>query len=708
MIWLVLTVLALAQEPRPTVTPSEDGVESATETSGAVEAATEALAERRFEDAARLLQALADAGGGPELRYLEALARYESGDLRGADRATEQGLRASSSYAPLLNLRGLVLADLGRGDEALVLFERVRRVTGDEALEGQVALNEGLVHLDRGDLARADAAFAEAARIGERLGEAELVARARSNAALSAAEQGATAAVDPLGAVAERLRAGDLEGARAKLPPEGTTRRERVHARIARAAVARAEGRPGDAALVLEEALVQARRGGLVRETALVLGELGTVHHLGGQGLLARERLREAADTVEGTSFRLLAIGIHVQAGIVDVSLGELARARTHLEEGRRLARGVSSAHAAARLDELEGVLADAEGRKAVAIAALERAVAAFEARGWHGDAARAATILVRVDPTARERALALFARAGDPLGPAHVGISAGLALARAGDLEGALALFVEAAETAEAAGDARVAAVARDNAVEALRALGHGEENLARIRELGLADAIERQEALAAAEAAYAEGMAAWEAEDWARARARFGVAWRAFEGLEERVYAHNARRGHAWALWNQAVASDPVTALPFFEEIVQEAIQIDDAELRVRARTARALAALEVEGLDPAPLLRQAAEDAEATGMTELGARAWAGLADLGDLADRASAARRAHELDPGGPASRYAMYSVAVDAYNADHYDLAEALAAEVLPEAGDLADAVTAVLEAAKAGRQAGPP
>ena len=49
---------------------------------------------------------------------------------------------------------------------------------------------------------------------------------------------------------------------------------------------------------------------------------------------------------------------------------------------------------------------------------------------------------------------------------------------------------------------------------------------------------------------------------------------------------------------------------------------------------------------------------------------------------------------------------MYSVAVDAYNADRFTLAEELATEVQPVAGDLSDAVTAVLEAAHRARSGG--
>ena len=116
---------------------------------------------------------------------------------------------------------------------------------------------------------------------------------------------------------------------------------------------------------------------------------------------------------------------------------------------------------------------------------------------------------------------------------------------------------------------------------------------------------------------------------------------------------------------------------------------------------------AAMEIEGVDAAPLLKACSDDAVAVGLDELAAKCFSGAAELGpDLLPRAAAARRAHALDPGAVPSVYAMYSVAVDAYNAGQYGLAEDLAVEVGPVAGDLSDAVTAVLEAARRARVGG--
>lgn len=681
-----------------------------------VEGALTDLRERRFEDAARRFGALADAGGNADFRYLEAMARYEGGDLRRAIRAAERGVAADPEHGPLLNLYGLALSEVGRGEDALVALERAdakARRAGSVPLEARVALNEGLVWMDLGELGRAESACRKAARLAEQAGETGILEQAAINLSVVASLQGSASADDLVGRVADRLRRGDLEGARTLVPSsEGESRREVIERRVARAAVARAEGRFDDAATDLQVALVKAREGGMVREVVRVLGELGTVHLFAHRDLLAREYLREALDTVEGTHFKVQALDLHAQAGLVDTRLGLMESARAHLVAGRELARKVDDPVGVVRLDELQAAIAAADGDLATATEAYEAALSALDGWGYWADSARVASALVVLssgrDPEATakwsEAAVERFRRAGDPLGPAHVGIARGLGLVREGDVEEGLKAFVAAAKVAEESGTERgqeVARVARDDAAEALRVLGHSPQGVERAQELGLTDAVARQEAFARAKTAWVEGMEAWDAGEWGVARERFDTAFSGFQGIGEAGYAATARRGRAWALWNLTVGQSPVTALPYYEEIVQEAIQVDDPELRVRARVAQALSAMEIPQVDAEPLLRSAAEDAESIGMDVMASRCWAGMADLGDdLEARARAARRAQVLDPGGSASAYAMYSVAVDAYNADRYELALELSREVLPHSGDLRDAVTAVLEAAQ--------
>jgi tetratricopeptide (TPR) repeat protein len=681
-----------------------------------VDGALADLRERRFEEAARRFGALADAGGNADLRYLEAMARYEAGDLRRAVRAAERGVATDPEHGPLLNLYGLALSEVGRGEEALVALERAdakARRANSVPLEARVALNEGLVWMDQGELGRAESASRKAARLAEQAGETGVLEQAAVNLSVVASLRGTASADDLVGKVADRLRRGDLDGARALVPSgEGGGRREVIELRVARAALARAEGRFDEAATDLQVALVRAREGGMVREVVRVLGELGTVHLFAHRDLLAREYLREALDTVEGTHFKIQALDLRAQAGLVDTRLGLMESARTHLLAGRDLARRVDHPIGVARLDELQAAIAAADGDMEAAAAAYEAALRALDERKYWADSARVASALVVLsagrDPDAvarwSEEAIERFRRAGDPLGSAHVGIATGLGLAREGEIEGALKAFVGAARVAEESDTERgrqVARVARDNAAEALRVLGHSAQAVQMATELGLVDAVAHHEAFAAAKDAWVEGMAAWDAGEWATARERFDTAFSGFREIGENGYAATARRGRAWALWNLAVGQSPVVALPYYEEIVQEAIQVNDPELRVRARAAQALSAMEIPQVDAEPLLRTAAEDAESIGMDLMASRCWAGLADLGeDMEARARAARRSQVLDPGGSASAYAMYSVAVDAYNADQYALAQELSREVLPHAGDLRDAVTAVLEAAQ--------
>lgn len=712
-VWLLWLSVALAE---PTAVQVADGVTVSQDAAPAVKQAFDALAAGKFEDAARQLGALADASPkGGSLRYLEALARYQQGDLRHAARAAEQGLAVDPSYGPLLNLHGLILADQGRGEQALDDLERARTAAvqaKDVALQARVALNEALLWMDRGDLRQALSLLERAQRLANAAGSDDVLASVKQDEALIAQTRGNGKALDLVGEVADHLRRGEVDAAKKLVPAQAPAgRRAALEAKLAEAAVQRAEGHYDAASATLQDALLLAREGGLERERARVLGELGTVHLLAGRDLLAREHLREALDVVQDSSFTALALGLQAQAGLVDVRLGDLKGATEHLEAGRRLAHGVESPMDEARLDELAGAVAAEKGDVEGADAAWQSARDLLEKRGWWMDAARVETSAVRfhaakdLHGTAAWEALAAaaFDKAGDPLGPARIGNARGLGQAERGDLEGALTSFAKAAEDAQEAktsqGDV-VATLARRNAAEALRVLGHGEEAAKKAAEMGLDQILAQQRTLAAARTAWKEGMTAWDKGDWKLARQRFDSAYMGFRELGEKGYAQIARRDRAWAAYNLAVGLPAQQAFPYYEELVQEAIQVEDPELRVRARSAQAIAATKMKGVDPSPLLRTCADDADSIGMEILAARCWAALADQGDDLDaRARFARKALAADKGGD-SVYAMYSAAVDAYNAGNYDLAIALTREVQPSAGDLADAVTAVLQAAR--------
>ena len=63
-----------------------------------VEGAMADLSARKFDSAAKRFGALADASNNADLRYLQAMAAYEGGQMRLADLACTQGLAASPGH----------------------------------------------------------------------------------------------------------------------------------------------------------------------------------------------------------------------------------------------------------------------------------------------------------------------------------------------------------------------------------------------------------------------------------------------------------------------------------------------------------------------------------------------------------------------------------------------------------------------------------
>jgi hypothetical protein len=83
---------------------------------------------------------------------------------------------------------------------------------------------------------------------------------------------------------------------------------------------------------------------------------------------------------------------------------------------------------------------------------------------------------------------------------------------------------------------------------------------------------------------------------------------------------------------------------------------------------------------------------------GLEDVEARCHGALAErAGDLDARAKEARAAHKLVPGEVETVYALYSVAIDAYNADRVDLARELATLARPNAGALAGQLDIILK-----------
>lgn len=327
-------------------------------------------------------------------------------------------------------------------------------------------------------------------------------------------------------------------------------------------------------------------------------------------------------------------------------------------------------------------------------------------------DAARAATALSAAfeskDATKAEKwaksAEGYFSKAGDSLGPAHVLLARGLADARAKRLPEALAAFAKAAEVAEKVGGGRgssLAAVARDDAAQTLVALGSTEEVAKLASQQGMGEIIARHQQTQKAGDAYDAGLALYTKGDFKAAKEQFTLARQTFDAAGETAYAARARRSAAWSAYNVLVALPVAQAAPQWQQLVEETGKVEDAELFARAYSAAVLAAHAGGQKDLTARYKECVRLAAIAQLPDVGARCWGAMAEEGnDLDDRAKSARAAHALDAGEKASVYALYVVAVDAYNAGRNDLAVELATLARPNAGQLAGALDEVLAATR--------
>lgn len=605
-------------------------------------------------------------------------------------------------------LRGLILADLGQGADALAALDAAASgATG--ALAARVEINRALVRLDQGDPDGAEAALARAEPLAA--GDPGLLARIAADRAVVASLRGGPAGGDALGKIGDQLARGDLAGARASIPAARDARSE-VQRSLAEGTIARAEGRFADAGRHLNAAAEAAGAHGLVREQAAALAQLGVTFGADNRWDAGAAALDRALDLVAGTSFRVLERSVRVEAARAAAHTGASRRAQDQLAAARALR--VTDRAGDGGLAEVEGVVAAFGGDRAAARAAYTRATAAYLARGAYADAARVGTLAVELDAAdpsalaaAKQSALDAFAKAGDPLGPVHVGIAQGLGQATAGDLDGALRTFASASAAAEKVGGPRGAAlarIARENAARALADLADSETVLAQADQWGLGELVKRAEAYERARGAYDAALAAYEAGRYPEAVTGFDQATRELEALGEAGYARVARRARAWARFNASTRLAPAAAHPVYQQLVEEGVAVQDGELRVRSMGAAALAAVALGRPEVAVSLRAAAREAEAAGLRPLAGQCWAALVEVEPaVADKVSAARRAFALRDADRTGAYALYSAAVAAYDAEDYALAESLAAEVLPHAGELAPSVREVLDAAGASR-----
>ncbi len=688
VLWWVWFVVASAAEPVVRLPSSEREIELSPTVAPAVEEAMVLLGGGKFEDAGRAFGALADAGGGADLRWLEAVAWYEAGEVRLAERAAKAGIAApgGASHGPLHALLGLVLVDLGQGDHAANTLEtagRLARSVGDEPVVARVHVALALLALDRGDPAAARRELTLAREAGG--DDAEISAAVVENLAVADALEGGMGVYDRAPAAA------------------ATDRRSVLRDTLDQAAAARSAGDLDRAGALLGQALVAARDGALLRETVLTLAEIGRIATLVGEHAVARDRLQEAVGMVAGTSLTVLETQVRLEAGRVAVRLGDFEEARAQVYAVRRAAAGLPVTLGDARVAELEAEIGVGAGEVDRAEASLQRAYDVYKRAEWWPDAARVATTGVRAwsgydaSKAAEWRALATtaFARGVDALGPAHVAMAEGLGKAARRDLEGALAAFAEAGAVAREAGSLRLVRIAEENAAQALLALGHTDG----ARSAGLEHAVARHEALVKGEAAYARARRAYDERAWADARGAFTEAVGVFEAVGESGYAGLARRGAAWSAYHAASAGglSPTAAAA----LVGEAERVGDVELVARATALQASAAANAGQPGAAALFERAATKLESLGLEQLAAWSWADLAGISQaLPSKVAFARRAAQLAPADPVVVHALYGAAVEAHNLGDPTLALQLVEEIGPHAGKLSDAVGEVRDAAR--------
>ena len=709
----ILILLSLAWAgPEPQVLPesSELRIEGA---DVLVESAYDALSKGDWVLAAREFGSLVQGGGGDEARVLQGYALYQAGLLRDAERVLEGVPSLQATH-----LRGLVLVDRGQQAAGLALLRQVE-AEAEGGLKASARLNLGRVLLDQGQNGAAKDSFQRALSMAEELGLPNLAEDARRGLdAVSAQQQdnqGSAAAgtTSSLNALAAALRRGAM-GAAAQhleqLEAQADTPRERVELNLAKGAFYRAQGSPDAAAEALMVCLLDARRAGLAWETAQALYGLGIAHSLAGRLDLAVSFLAEAEAEAQAGGFEASAVEIGLEIGLTALRLGRVEVAQGYLDRSTKALVGMDHPAAEARAAELQGALRGQAQDHAGATQAYMQALDWYQAKGSYADAARVCVGLVRVSAghdmdAAKEwgdRAVALHGQFSDPLGPAHVALAMGLGLAEAKQMDQALVQFATAAELGRASDrrqGAFIADTAERNAAQALAVLGASPEAAALAAAQGLEGVTAHHGALSTALQEYEQGIEAYRQGRYVDAQRRFESSGSRLEDLGESAYAAQAERALLWASYNVAVSLPPAESLVFWAEILADAQRLDEQELEVRAQAEQAVSLAQMGQPKADAALKKAAEKAESSGYPRVAARCYAQLSELpAPLAERVAWAERAFALQPSAKGSVYAMYGVAVDAYNADDLALARRLALAALPQAGDLKEPLQGVIDA----------
>ncbi len=656
-----------------------DEVTFASDADAAVQAAVEAYESGAYADASRQLTALVQAGGDEAVWTLHVAALYEAGRLRAAERAAAEARAAFPDDVPLSVLGAIVLADLGRGDEARGPLEEARRRASGAWLV-RAWLAEATLHEDGGDLAAADRALDAASRAMPRGTDwaqlADVVARRK--AALAQHQ-----AVDRVGRVSDALGAGRLDAA-SQVAEAGSddTVREAVRRDIGRAMVARARGDMTGAITHGRAALRAADDAGLLRES--VLGRLELARALAGAGRReeAAARLADAESLVSGTS--------------LTVRAAEVLVARVLLAARDR--QGEAATGALARLEALDvDQMPEAVGRRAeearAAVAALggdpEAAATRLTAvaRSWRSagrpaEAARVQLERVRVraampaeprkdtlDREVRETLVAAGLRAPE----AEVLAATALGRADAGDLVGAIAWLEEARDMATADPSLRGRIDGWiDEAAQRLGVTGpDGGERVVQIDE-GIR--------------AYQAGRVAFESGDTAAAAEAFGRAVALLDRAGDTDRAAQARQAWLLARWNVAMG-DPATPSSVHTAIAAEASSAGLSELEARAGASAALAADREGTVDP-QRLGAAADAAHRAGLLGLARACLAARARRAPVEGAVEAARQLDRWKEGAAATT-ALVDAAFVAWRQGDRATVSTLVDEVVQRTGEAA-------------------
>lgn len=147
--------------------------------------------------------------------------------------------------------------------------------------------------------------------------------------------------------------------------------------------------------------------------------------------------------------------------------------------------------------------------------------------------------------------------------------------------------------------------------------------------------------------------------------------------------------------------LALPPKEAVARWSALVQEVVELDDRELYVRSYGASVMAASKAGQTGLETRLSECVRLAEDIGLPDVSARCHAALAEAGgDLAARAQHARAAFAQNPAEAVGVYALYVVAVDAYNAGDMKLTLELARLARPKASELSAELDELIQGAQ--------